>query len=353
MHDLAIVSRIQDIKPIEGKDRIVLATIQNYNSIIQKDTFNVGDLCIYIFYDSILPVRPEFEFLRKHCFSEKLNGFRIRPMKMGSVVSEGLVLSLSILPKGDYREGDNVTDILGIRLYETAEDPVSISNSKWWYRFKFLRKLFFKKPIVNGYPVNIPKSDETNIEKCWESVKDIEESFIITEKIEGCASSYIYDKKKNELLIYSNNIEVGYTGCWGEVAKQYDLYNKLKNYYKKYKVQLCLQGEIAGNGIQKNIYKIDGYKWFIYGGYDYKTGRKLAFSEILDICEELDLPIVPLLGKGHITDDIERMLNQSENSSVVRPSIPREGVVWRTDKGDIHFKVKSREYKVWFDSYKG
>lgn len=95
MHDLSTISVIQEIIPIEGKDRIVLATVENYHSIVQKDEFRPGDKVIYVYYDSILPVRPEFEFLRKRCWSEKYQGFRIRPMKMGSTVSEGLVLSLS------------------------------------------------------------------------------------------------------------------------------------------------------------------------------------------------------------------------------------------------------------------
>ena len=42
MHELATVSVIQDIRPIEGKDRIVLARVENYDSIVQKDGFRTG-----------------------------------------------------------------------------------------------------------------------------------------------------------------------------------------------------------------------------------------------------------------------------------------------------------------------
>ena len=45
MHELVIIAEIQDIKPIEGKDRIVLAKVANYNSIVQKDEFKIGDRC--------------------------------------------------------------------------------------------------------------------------------------------------------------------------------------------------------------------------------------------------------------------------------------------------------------------
>lgn len=79
MHDLSVISTIKSITSIEGKDRIVLANVENYNVIINKEDFKVGDKCIYIFYDSFLPVRDEFEFLRKRCFTERFGGgFRIR-----------------------------------------------------------------------------------------------------------------------------------------------------------------------------------------------------------------------------------------------------------------------------------
>ena len=121
MHDLSVISTIKSITPIEGKDRIVLANVENYNVIINKEDFKVGDKCIYIFYDSFLPVRDEFEFLRARTFSSRFGGgFRIRPMKMGGVISEGLVLPLSILPedKQNLKVGTVLDDILGIRNWE-------------------------------------------------------------------------------------------------------------------------------------------------------------------------------------------------------------------------------------------
>ena len=49
MHDLAVVTKITKIEPIKDKDRIVLATVEGFNSIIQKNEFNVGSECGYVF----------------------------------------------------------------------------------------------------------------------------------------------------------------------------------------------------------------------------------------------------------------------------------------------------------------
>lgn len=74
-------------------DRIVLATVLGWTVIVQKD-FKVGDEIVFAEIDSVFPEKPEFEFLR----SKK---FRIKTMKMGGVISQGIVFPLSILPKGN------------------------------------------------------------------------------------------------------------------------------------------------------------------------------------------------------------------------------------------------------------
>ena len=44
------------------------------------------------------------------------------------------------------------------------------------------------------------------------------------------------------------------------------------------------------------------------------------------------------------------MLKDCEGNSCLPGcgDVPREGLVWRTEDGSLHFKCKSRPYKVWF-----
>ena len=72
---LASIQKVEWIKPIENRDKIVLCGVLGWQVIVKKDEFNVGDKCIFIEIDSILPEKLEFEFLR----SKK---FRIKTMKM-------------------------------------------------------------------------------------------------------------------------------------------------------------------------------------------------------------------------------------------------------------------------------
>lgn len=359
MHDLAIITTINSITPIKDKDRIVMANVENYNSIVAKDEFKVNDKVIYIMYDSILPEKPEFEFLRKRCWSEKYKGFRIRPMKMGGVVSEGLVLPMSILPEGNYKVGDIVTDVLGVRLYDPESEEIPTTEKKektflkFLYKFKWFRSLSTayrrKKKLRENerskYDPWNKKSDEENIERCYNRIKNLDETYIVTEKVEGMAFSATM--KHGKFKVFSHNKRV-YSGPWWEYAEIRHLKTKMKKYCKNHFCDgIALAGELIGPKIQFNIYNRDSYELYLYGGY-HSNGLPLSWDEIVSISKELDIPTVPYIREQKGVEDITSMLKDCEGNSVIY-NVPREGLVYRSYDGETHFKVKSRAYKIWFE----
>lgn len=338
MHDLAIVSEIESIRPIEGRDRIEMARIENYNSAVSKGAYKPGDLAVYVFYDSILPAdNPDFDFLRERCYSTKLDGYRIRPIKMGEEISEGLILPLTVLPPGkDYKKGDIVTADLKIRLYEPPEEATP-------------------QNVVGPYPTLISKADEENIEKVFynrEKWKDLE--FYVTEKIEGSAGTWIYNAETDEFHIYSHNWEVGESGVWFDAARNEKLKDKMKFFCTDHEIpSLVIQGEVIAPSIQKNIYKVSRAQIYVYGIMD-ADGKRFIFEDLRLMCMEMGLKMVPILSESEILpDSLDELLASSEGRSCLF-DVPREGVVWRsaTPYRDVHFKVKSRPYKVWFDKRK-
>lgn len=344
MHDLAVISRVQKIESIEGKDRIVKATIQNYSCIVQKDEYKEGDLCIYVFYDSILPNEEQYEFLRKRCWSDKYQGFRIKPMKMGGIISEGLALPLSSLPEGkSYKEGDVVTEDLRIRRYNAENENTYVPPKRnIIQRFFYRIKTLFSPTFSTAYPSWIKKSDEDNIEALYSRI-DKEKEYILTEKIEGMAGVWALEKK--QFMVFSHNWRVE-KGAWVDWSDKNKIKKKLKAYCKDNKIDgIAISGELIGPGIQRNIYNKKDLEMFIYGGY-HLDGTPLTYSEMQNIASYLSLPLVPYLGVSK-PYDIENMLKDSEGTSLLY-DVPREGIVWRTADGKSHFKVKSRSYKVWF-----
>jgi len=115
---LAYIATISKLDPIPDKDRIVYASLKDlgWQVLVEADR-RVGEKVVYVEIDSILPAKPEYEFLRKRCFSEKWNGHVIKGMKMAGLVSYGLVLTAShdwaMMP-----DGYDMTDVLGIRKKE-------------------------------------------------------------------------------------------------------------------------------------------------------------------------------------------------------------------------------------------
>ena len=68
--ELAYVVQIDEIRPIEGYDRVEHARVGGWWVIVKKDQFQVGDLAIYIEVDSKVPETEVFEFLAKRRFDE-------------------------------------------------------------------------------------------------------------------------------------------------------------------------------------------------------------------------------------------------------------------------------------------
>lgn len=169
MRTLASIKEIAALHPIEGKDRIELAVIDGWSVIVKKNEFQVGDRCVYCEIDSVLPEKPEFEFLRN-------KNFRIKTMKMGGVISQGICFPLSILPESEYKVGDDVTDIMGVKQYEPTMDrePKSLGETqldskkypKWLMRSKWFRKLvrLYDKRGSKAFPAFVHKTDETRIQ---------------------------------------------------------------------------------------------------------------------------------------------------------------------------------------------
>lgn len=109
MRKLASIRRVGDIFPIEGRDRIELAMIDGWSVIVKKDEFKTGDLCVYCEIDSVLPEKPEFEFLRS-------KNFRIKTMKLGQTYSQGICFPLSIFESVGSLIRDDDNRIIGVDI---------------------------------------------------------------------------------------------------------------------------------------------------------------------------------------------------------------------------------------------
>jgi hypothetical protein len=197
MRKLASIRRIDEITPIENADLISCARIEGWEVVVKKGEFKVGDLCVYCEIDSILPDREEFEFLRPR-------KFRIKTLKLKNQVSQGIIFPLSILGDKSYKEGTDVTEILGVKKYDPEEESIAIVEKEPVFKGSFLKRNFRKytwklkkliknilgiKPPNDDFPSFIHKTDEARVQNCAKALFELQGSdMYITEKAEGCLS---------------------------------------------------------------------------------------------------------------------------------------------------------------------
>ena len=357
MRKLASIQKIIDLQPIPNADKIMKATVLGWELVVKKEEFKVGDLCVYIEIDSQLPSdNPSFEFMANR-------KYRVKTIKLRGQISQGLALPISILPNGNWQEGDDVTDTLKITKYDIQaqqeKELQQVQNKNWFDRnfgqYKWYRQLFMKNRIGKqkyNFPTFIKKTDETriqNIPSILEKEKDT--PFIVTEKLDGCSATFFLQKNTNRKWLdklFNRNEYI-----FGVCSRNLWLYNKDSSHYWKiaeqFKIKevlkqlirdkdlIVLQGEILGEGIQGNKYKIKGLDFYAFNLiFDNDKVDSISASSIL---KEYNIKFVPILKTNfRLLNSVSEMVDYSMGNSQLL-SVMREGLVIRNNDKNISFKV--------------
>lgn len=330
---LATIRQITDIRPIEGADMIELATVGGWNVVVAKDVgHKVGNMVVYCEIDSFLPIREEFEFLRKSSYKKMGNqeGFRLKTIKLRGQVSQGLILPIHVLPLLEMvSEGQDVTEMLGIVKYEPPI-PAELAGK-----------------VKGNFPSFIPKTDEERIQNLTKEYGEwkyqSKHQFYVTEKLDGSSATYYI--KDGEFGVCSRNLELLETegNTFWKVARELDLENKMKSVG----INISLQGELIGESVQGNPYKIKGQTVRFFTGFDIDKYERISFPELIVMLADMGLQSVPVLNKEFgfmLPDTVEEMLKYAEGKSALNNKTEREGVVVRSMDGTISFKAISNKF---------
>ncbi len=361
MRSLAHIEKIEWIEPIANKDKIVLAGVLGWQVIIQVSDYKVGDLCVYIEVDSVLPERPEFEFLRS-------KNFRIKTMKMAGVLSQGICFPISILKEGNYQVGDDVTEQLGITQYTGTMDTESTSTQKpvtkhkypkFLMKMEWFRQLVYKqdhrKGKGKGFPTFISKTDENRVQSV-PYVLSIKQPWIATEKIDGCSCSLAlkkhktwYGKIKYEFIVCSRNLRLfaDDDSHYWKIAKSKNIEKILLSLIED-NDWVAIQGEICGPGIQKNKYQLKDFEFYAFNLiYPHGRASSLVANSILS---NAGLKFVPIIDTDYILPDtVQEVLDYAHAKSALNKNIWREGCVFRSQDGKQSFKAVDPLFLLKYD----
>ena len=333
---LASIRRISDIQPIEGADMIELAIVDGWKVVVAKDVgHKVGDMVVYCEIDSFLPIREEFEFLRKSSYKKMgdQEGFRLKTIKLRGQVSQGLILPISVLNPPDVNiyvepfEGLDVTEMLGIVKYEPPI-PAELAGK-----------------VKGNFPSFIPKTDEERVQNLaseYESyLYQSKHQFYVTEKLDGSSATFYF--KDGVFGVCSRNLELLETegNTFWKVARQL----KLEEWLGTHETNYSIQGELIGEGIQGNPYKIKGQTVRFYNAFNIDTQEYLGFPDFIKLIDSMNLETVPVLDTNFtLPETIDGILKYAEDKSVLNPAFDREGVVIRSLDRTISFKAISNKF---------
>ena len=308
---LASIQRIDALDPIPNADKIEVASILGYKAVVKKGEFNVGDKVVYCECDSILPFMPWSEFLRDKNRPDK--PIRIKTVKLRGQISQGVVFPLSILPAGEYQEGLDVTESLGVTKYEPYI-PAQLAG------------------VMKGnFPSFIPKTDCERIQSYPRLFDELDKVMLyVSEKADG--SSFTCYFKDAQFGVCSRNLELapdeGRNNMFWKMAYQYDLEAKLTKFGRN----IAIQGEVVGEGIQKNRMGLTGNKLLVFDIYDIDAGKYLDYSQFVDVVNEVGLERVKCFTDGFVLlkneHNMDYLINMTKGN-YEGTNQQREGLVYR------------------------
>lgn len=326
---LATVETVAAIRPIEGADNIVAATVRGWTVVVKKGEFTEGDRVVFFEIDTALPLDDErFAFLEPRGVRED-QGKKYHVLKtarLRGVYSQGLVLPLSKFEE----------DVAGF-FPGMEEGHLPVAGTDLTYPLG-LGKWEAPLPVGNGLQAGAfltqyaRKTDSERVQNLlgvWDAIQAVE--WEGTEKVDGTSCTVVRDHE-GTLRVMGRNWELkeGDNTYWNVVKRYSKLFDLLEN-------GEGLQLEIAGPGIQGNRLQLPEVRPFVFDMV--RQGQMVPRSEWPEEVLKWAAPVVSL----QLTGTPEELVAAVDGmKSVVNPKVLAEGVVFHTKDGSLVDAVGGR-----------
>lgn len=279
---LASIEIIKNIRNHPNADSLDIAEVLGWQVVVKRGIYQEGDKVVFITIDTIVPKCQWSEFLVDQKNPDK--PIRIKNVKLRGEYSSGLVIPLGEFPLflHDFEVGRDLTEDLGIQKY-IKEIPANLSGEN-----------------EGDFPTHLAsKTDEDNGLNDPEMVKKVLEQdshITITQKLDG-----------SSITIVVENGEIKQV-CSRNLAKKNTENSTFWRCAKYLKIPVdwsgVIQGEMCGNGIQKNRLKLNDIKIFVF---QIKSDRAyMTYDTMADFCKnELQCDVVPLIAKLDVASTVK------------------------------------------------
>lgn len=353
MRKLATIQRITEIKEIPNAQNIVCAKIKGWQSVVKKGEFKPNDLVVFAEIDSILPFATWTNFLKDKKNPDK--PIRLKTCKLRGVISQGVIFKISDIPElrpyhngngtiKEYQEGDCLDEILGVKKYEPYVTAQLTGIAK------------------GNFPTHIcPKTDAERIQNLWGDrfLDEIHGTmFVARQKVDG--TSFTCFNHNGELGVCSRNMLLKIDGDEGSRSAVY-----VKMFYDcgldklltNLGLNIAIQAEIVGRGIQKNKMGLPNLQLRVFDVYDIDNQRYYDYDRLVEFCVKHNLPQVKTLTDVFVFDklkhDFDYLIkmteqkydgtNQQIEGLVFTPVIEKHSPIMQ---GRLRFKVINPDYLI-------
>lgn len=331
---LASIQTVSDVIHHPNADRLDICTVLGWKVITKRDEFKPQDLCVFCEIDSILPPKPEFDFLKK-------NKYRVKTIRLRGELSQGICFTPTDVLSSEFLDtkpecGTDVTDLMDITKYMPPL-PKSTTGGQ----------------TKGNFPGYVIKTDEPRIQSnlgILEELRGVE--CYSTVKIDGTSFTAARLNEQVDVCSRTRSIKDSEENVYWRIVRKYDILEILKH-----AGNVAIQGEIAGwwqegrSTIQGNPLGLTKSELFVFNVFDIKEGKYLDFADLVKFCDYYRLPMVPVehecITLNHTLDELLEMAKGNYPNGNVREGLVFRPLTERVSvelKGRASFKVINNDY---------
>ena len=311
MRKLVTVKKIDSIEEIATADRLEIARIGGWQVVVPKGMYEAGEDVVYFEIDSIIPEQAGLEYL----FGDK-DSYHVKSSKMRGVLSQGIIAKLSIKPElANFEYDTDYSDLFGVTKYEA-----SIASKDGGIKTK-------------PFPFWLSKTDEIRYQSLIADydIDIVPEDWMAFEKIDGTSFSCWCDEEgigvagRNQAFEDTDNNS--YWNAFRAIkVGDKQLADWLREIYNTYG-RVALQGEMFGEGIQKNRIKMQGVHVRFFNLFI--NGQQITYELVKKMYPDLISIWVPV-HDVELTTDTDTNIELSKRTTMMNDSgADIEGLVWR------------------------
>tara|TARA_R110000868_G_scaffold14414_2_gene67000 strand:- start:16870 stop:18024 length:1155 start_codon:yes stop_codon:yes gene_type:complete len=345
VESVCFVTKITEIKAIEGADKIEQVMLGDWSCISSKGTHKVGDLVIAITHDAVIPI----EISEKMNITNYLRKQRVKTIRLRGVYSECVIMNtdqlIEILPDIDVhivKEGRDLEKYLDIYKYQEPEKEVLNTQGK---KVKYSENPLFE--VYTKFP---------NVKNVGEAFFSLSDSVQVQSKRHGTNFRFgivpilnvswwmkilnflgLKKKQTHEFVFGSHHVNISYrqnytgfynTNVYSDIIKKYDLEIMAWLAFEEFEIEesIVFYGEIYGPGIQKNYdYNL---KEINYELFDIKINGSYEDPDtVKSLCKTYKTKLTQVLADYISYSEFLESKDHYIKRYIPGTAIPEEGVV--------------------------